>query len=114
MRYQLLAVLTFVAFGSLSGCSNKEEEAKAASATKLAAQQAEAEAKRIAALTPEQKAKEKFERACTQAKAQFAECQQRTGDAYVNCIASMKDVPEGCGQTDLKDMYDHANGSLPH
>jgi outer membrane murein-binding lipoprotein Lpp len=114
MKFRLLIALATVASSSLlSGCGNAEEKAKAEMAAKVAAQNAEAERLRVAALTPTQRAAEALERACTKAKAEFAECEQKTGDAYVNCLASLH-APEGCGETSLQDIADHAAGTVRH
>jgi outer membrane murein-binding lipoprotein Lpp len=114
MKYHFLIALAVVASPSLlSGCGNADEKAKVEAATKVAAQKAEAERLRVAALSPTQRAAEEFERACTKAKAEFAECEQKTGNAYVNCLASLH-APEGCGEVSLQDMADHADGAVRH
>jgi hypothetical protein len=108
-----IALAAVASFSLLLGCGNPEDKAKAEVAAKVAAQKAEAEKLRVAALTPAQRAAEGFERACTKAKAEFAECEQKTGDAYVNCLASLH-APEGCGEVSLQDMADHADGTVRH
>lgn len=113
MKHFVVLIITAALLAA--GCGKSEETLKAEAAEKVASHQKEVEIKRLAGLSPEQRTAEEFRLACEKGKAQFKVCEQKTGNAFVNCLADdMPKVPDGCAEVSLQDLADHAAGTATH
>ena len=63
------------------------------------------EANRRLALTPAQRDRED----CGIAESKFKACSSRTGSDYIDCVANIKNIPNGCGGVSLRDISDRVN-----